>query len=235
MLRTWLTRGAIALIVTAWGAVSVREITNASRFQLFGDYVARVDTSEKVVAITFDDGPHPVHTPRVLEVLDRHGAKATFFLMGRNVERYPDVARDVLRRGHEIGNHSYSHPRLVFMWPSTVREEIERTDALLRGIGVSGAIRFRPPHTAKFIVVPYVLRQMDKLSVLIEVDAEEWTNPPAAEITKTILGGVKPGAIVGMHDTNGEETIRALDETLTALVAQGYTFETVSQLVTRRH
>jgi peptidoglycan/xylan/chitin deacetylase (PgdA/CDA1 family) len=194
-----------------------------------------VATSDKVLAITFDDGPHPTYTPRVLDVLDSHRVRATFFMMGRNVERYPDVARDVLRRGHEIGNHSYSHPKLIFMWPSAVREEVERTDVLLRGIGVTGDIHFRTPHAAKFIVLPYVLGQMNKLNVLGDVDPEEWTNPPAAKMTATILRDAKPGSIVSLHDPHGSETIQALDDSLTALASQGYAFETISELVSRRN
>ncbi len=211
----------MALALVAITAVGLREIVNSSTFQLFGDYVARVDTDERVVALTFDDGPDPMHTPKVLSVLEQHQVKATFFMMGRNVERYPAVARDVLRRGHEIGNHSYSHPKLVFMSPRRVRDEIERTDALLRGIGVSGQIHFRPPHASKFVVLPYVLVQMKKLSVLGDVDPEEWKRPPAAVMTAAILGQVRPGSIIGLHDPLGAETLRTLENILPALTARG--------------
>ena len=227
-------RGVILLAVLGAAAVALREVVNSSTFQLFGDYVAHVDTSEKVVALTFDDGPHPAHTPGVLAVLDEHQVKATFFMMGRNVERYPAVARDVRRRGHEIGNHSYSHPKLVLMSPRRVREEIERTDELLRGIGVSGDIHFRPPHASKFIVLPWVLVQMNKLSVLGDVDPEEWKRRPAAVMTESILRQVRPGSIIGLHDPLGPETLRTLQDILPALAARGYRFETVSALVRRR-
>jgi peptidoglycan/xylan/chitin deacetylase (PgdA/CDA1 family) len=227
-------RGVILLAVLGAAAVTLREVVNSSTFQLFGDYVARVETSEKVVALTFDDGPHPAHTPGVLAVLDEHQVKATFFMMGRNVERYPAVARDVRRRGHEIGNHSYSHPKLVLMSPRRVREEIERTDELLRGIGVSGDIHFRPPHASKFIVLPWVLVQMNKLSVLGDVDPEEWKQRPAAVMTESILRQVRPGSIIGLHDPMGRETLRTLQNILPALAARGYRFETVSALVRRR-
>jgi peptidoglycan/xylan/chitin deacetylase (PgdA/CDA1 family) len=228
-------RAGIALLVLAGiAAVALRELVNSSTFQLFGDYVARVETSEKVVALTFDDGPNPVRTPHVLDALDRRQVKATFFMMGRNVERFPAVAREVLRRGHEIGNHSYSHPKLIFMSPGRVRSEIERTDAALRGIGVDGPIHFRPPHASKFIVLPYVLVQMRKLSVLGDVDPEEWKNHSAAVMTDRILRQVRPGSIIGLHDPAGPETLRTLENVLVALPAQGFRFETVSQLIRRR-
>jgi peptidoglycan/xylan/chitin deacetylase (PgdA/CDA1 family) len=207
---------------------------NSSTFQLFGDYVARVDTEDRVVALTFDDGPDPPHTPRILTVLDQHHVKATFFMLGRNVERYPAVAREVLRRGHEIGNHSYSHRKLVLMSPRRVRDEIERTDALLRDIGVSGEIHFRPPHASKFLVLPYVLVKMKKLSVLGDVDPEEWKGHSASVMTASILGQVRPGSIIGLHDPLGAETLRTLQNILPALAAKGYRFETISALVRRR-
>lgn len=221
----------VALIVVAIG---LREIVNANRFQLFGDAIARLETHEHVVALSFDDGPHPVHTPRVLEVLDRHQVKATFFMLGRNVERYPDVARAVLARGHEIGNHSYSHARMVFMSPARIRDEIARTDRLLRDVGVTGDIHFRAPHLSKFIVLPYVLRQMNRVSVLADVDAEEWRQRPASVMTPEVLRQIRPGSIVMMHDTAGPETVRMLEDTIGALAAQGYRFETVGELVRRR-
>jgi len=95
-------RGAMVVAVAAAGAIGLRELVNSSTFQLFGDYVARVETADRVVALTFDDGPDPWNTPKVLDVLDRQNIKATFFMMGRNVERHPAVAREVMRRGHEI-------------------------------------------------------------------------------------------------------------------------------------
>ena len=224
----------LALLIMASGGAGLREVVNSSTFQLFGDYIARVETPDKIVALTFDDGPHPVHTARILDVLDRYQIRATFFMMGRNVERYPAVARQVLDRGHEIGNHSYSHPKLIWMSPQRVREEIERTDQLLRNIGVSGQIYFRPPHASKFLVLPYVLSQMDKLSVLGDVDPEEWKERPAAVMTQSILRQVKPGSIIGLHDPAGPETLRTLEDSVEALIARGYRFETVSQLVRRR-
>jgi peptidoglycan/xylan/chitin deacetylase (PgdA/CDA1 family) len=220
--------------VLALAGLALREMVLSSTFQLFGDYVARVETSDKVVALTFDDGPNPIHTPRVLDILDQHGVKATFFMMGVNVERFPAVAREVIRRGHEVGNHSYSHPKMIWMSPARIRDEIERTDTLLRSVGVAGDISFRPPHAAKFIALPCVLRDMGKLSVLGDVDPEEWKRPPSATITASILRQAKPGSIIGLHDPSGAETEQTLDDILRILAGQGYRFETITQLVRRR-
>jgi len=220
-------------MVVAMAVVGLRELAYSSTFQLFGHYIARVETEDRAVALSFDDGPHPRFTPMVLDVLDRYDAKATFFLMGRNLERHPAAARDLIRRGHEIGNHSYSHPKLVFMTPSRVRREIQRTDALIRQLGVTAPIHFRPPHAAKLFVLPYVLTTMDKLSVLGDVDPEEWKGYAASALTASILRQVRRGSIIGLHDTNGIETIRALEQVLDVLTSQGYRVETVSQLMRR--
>jgi peptidoglycan/xylan/chitin deacetylase (PgdA/CDA1 family) len=227
--------GLVVLFFAGLFALALREVINSSTFQLFGDFVARVETADKVVALTFDDGPHPIHTIRTLDLLDRHGVKATFFMMGRNVERHPGVAREVVNRGHEVGNHSYSHPKLVWMSPSRVRDEIERTDRLLRELGVTGPIHFRAPHAAKFIVLPWVLGQMGKLNVQGDVDPEEWKQRSAAVMITSVVRQVKPGSILGFHDTNGPVTLEAVDAILTTLAARGYRFEKVSDFIQRRN
>jgi peptidoglycan/xylan/chitin deacetylase (PgdA/CDA1 family) len=226
-------RVAIVLGLGAVAVLGLREFIH-SRVQIMGDSVSRVEMDEQVVAFYFDDGPNPVQTPLMLDLLDRHGIKATFFMMGRSVERWPETAREVLNRGHEVGNHSYSHPRLIFMSPARVRDELERTDALLRGIGVTGSIPFSVPHGAKLIVLPYVLKQMGKLTVYPDMDVEEWKRPPAAVMVETVMAAVRPGSMLGFHDTAGEETRKAVDEIVTRLRADGYSFETVTALAARR-
>ena len=215
-------------------ALGLREVVNSSKFQLFGDFVARVDTEELVVALTFDDGPHPKNTVRMLDLLDRHGVKATFFMMGRQVERHPAIAREVLARGHEAGNHSYSHPKLILMSPGRVQEEIARTDRLLREVGVTGTIPFRAPHASKFLVLPYVLHRMGKINVQGDVDPAEWKGRPAAVMTRSVLSQVRPGSIIGFHDTQGDPTQETEDRVLAALLERGYRFETVSVFLRRR-
>ena len=234
--RLYRTALTVALVVAGAGllAGALREVVNSSTFQLFGDFVARVETADRVVALTFDDGPHPQDTPRTLALLERHHVLATFFMMGRNVERFPSVAREVLARGHEIGNHSYSHPKLIFMSPARVRDEIQRTDRLLRGIGVEGEIYFRAPHAAKFVVLPYVLVRMHKLNVQGDVDPEEWKGRPAAVMTASALRQVRPGSIIGFHDPLGAETLETVDDVLTSLAAEGYRIGTVSELLQHR-
>ena len=117
----------------------------------FGENIVHLDTQQRVVALTYDDGPSPPYTDPLLDVLAKHDVKATFFLIGNRVEQYPETVHRILAEGHQVGNHSYSHPVLGLLPPAAVGREIERTDALLRDIGVKGEIVFRAPILTRFL------------------------------------------------------------------------------------
>jgi len=139
-------RAAIILALAGASAIALREVVLSSTFQLFGDYVARVDTPERVVALTFDDGPSPYWTPKFLSALAARQVRATFFMMGRNVERYPSVAREVLTRGHEIGNHSYSHEPWFHLYSDErIEEELDRTENAIEAATGRRPTAFRGP------------------------------------------------------------------------------------------
>jgi len=123
----------------------------------FGKNITRLNTDQRVVALTFDDGPSPPYTDQLLDVLAKHNVKATFFMIGNRIERYPETVRRVIAGGHQVGNHSYSHPLLGFLPPNSVQREIERTDKLLRQVGVTGEIVFRAPVLTRFLPVAWVL------------------------------------------------------------------------------
>lgn len=119
----------VLLVLVTW------RLSNSRTFQLFGEIVPRVETSERVVALTFDDGPTPEATDQVLSVLRERGVKATFFVIGGALEQHPELGQRIAQEGHELGNHSYSHQGMIFKTPSFIREEIERTDQLIRNTG----------------------------------------------------------------------------------------------------
>ena len=96
----------------------------------FGKNIVRLNTDQRIVALTYDDGPNPPYTDQLLDVLAKHNVKATFFMIGNRIERYPETVRRVITEGHEVGNHTYSHPVLGFLPPSHVQRQIERTDAI---------------------------------------------------------------------------------------------------------
>lgn len=203
----------------------------------FGDNIVHLNTNQRVVALTYDDGPCPPYTDQLLDVLAKHEVKATFFIVGNQVERHPDTVRRVIAERHQVGNHSYSHPVLGLLPPSYVRQEIERTDKLLRQIGVTGEIVFRAPILTRFLPVAWVLAKGNRAHVSCDVWSWDWTTQNSDRITKMVLGKVKPGSIVVLHDGKAINkkatrlgTIEATDRIITALKQDGYKFVRLSDV-----
>ncbi len=228
--KRWLM--LISLILVLAGLF---RLSNMRDFQVIGRLVHRVPTEKKRVALTFDDGPDPRNTPQLLDVLDAHGAKATFFVVGLQLQKHPELARSILARGHELANHSFSHPRMVFRTPSFIREEIDRTDALIRSAGAKGPILFRAPYGKKLLVLPWILSQSGRTNVLFDVVPKpgDYTRPPPKKIVESVMAQLKPGSIVVLHDGGGPraETVEAVRRLLPMLKARGYSMVTASELM----
>ncbi|MEU4393693.1 polysaccharide deacetylase family protein [Kribbella sp. NPDC023855] len=171
----------------------------------------------KVIYLTFDDGPQPEFTPKVLTVLARHRAQATFFVLGREAGKRPDLIATTLSQGHTIGNHTWDHPQLTQLPPERVRQEIFS--------GVKSKC-FRPPYRDTNAAVAAVAAANHQREVLWDVDTKDWEKPGAAKIERQILRDAFPGAVILMHDGGGNrtQTVTALDRALTQLTARGYTF-----------
>ncbi|WNG57468.1 polysaccharide deacetylase family protein [Archangium gephyra] len=217
----------LGLLVGLW------QLSRSWTFQLFGELYPRVETTEKVVALTFDDGPRPGQTDRILDILKRHGVKASFFMVGRSIERNPELAARVLAEGHQVGNHSYSHHRLVLKSPSYVQEELDKTDALLRGLGVQGEILFRAPHGKKLVVLPWLLSRSGRKHITFDAVSRDDETQDVGLLTSRVMESVRPGSIILFHDGGREKpgTIQAVDIVLEKLKAEGYRFVTVSELL----
>lgn len=217
----------LGLLVGLW------QLSRSWTYQLFGELYPRVETSEKVVALTFDDGPRPGQTEEILGILKRHGVRASFFMVGRNIERNPELAARVLAEGHQLGNHSYSHHRLVLKSPSYVQEEIDKTDALLRGLGVQGEIYFRAPHGKKLVVLPWLLSRSGRKHITFDVVPRDDATQDVGLLTSRVMESVKPGSIILFHDGGRDKpgTVQAVDLVLGKLKEQGYRFVTVSELL----
>jgi peptidoglycan/xylan/chitin deacetylase (PgdA/CDA1 family) len=216
-----------------------RDYIENFHWQPFGDYHTRVPTSKRVVALTFDDGPLPPYTDELLAVLARRGVRATFFFVGENIERYPEAAARALAAGHQLGNHSYSHPRLYHKSPAFVREQIESTDALLRGLGVTGDIPFRAPYGASFLVLPWILRRTRRQHVLFDFFPEprDWRGAPPEAVAASVVEQAQPGSIIVLHDGNpraGEKVAKTTDLVIAGLREQGYRFATTAELIAQR-
>ena len=192
---------------------------------------AQVRVDQPYIAMTFDDGPSAENTPRLLEMLKQRNIKATFFLIGQNAASNPDIVRRILADGHEIGNHSWTHPQLSKLSDDRVTAEITQTqDAIKDASGFTPSL-LRPPYGA---ITPrqreWVENRFGLNIILWSVDPLDWKRPGASVITQRILSQARPGAIILSHDIH-KQTVDAMPATLDGLIAKGYKFATVSQLI----
>jgi peptidoglycan-N-acetylglucosamine deacetylase len=223
--------GFLLLAVTAYAMLI---ISKSRSFQFFGGITQRVETNEKVVALTFDDAPSE-QTGRILKDLHKSGVKATFFAIGTAIEQYPDEAKQIVRAGHELGNHSYSHQRMVLKTPSFIGDEIEKTDSLIRSAGYRGEILFRPPNGKKLLLLPLYLKQHNRKTVMWDIEPETYLKSDAApqEIVDFTVSKVKPGSIILLHPFYNENTRKAIPNLVSALKDRGYRLVTVSELMSK--
>ncbi|HEY8559611.1 MAG TPA: polysaccharide deacetylase family protein [Pyrinomonadaceae bacterium] len=226
---------AVVLVLLSALAVGLWKLSNSRTFQAFGTITPRVETDEKIVALTFDDGPTPQLTDEILGVLSEQNTKATFFLVGGDLEKNLEEGRKIVAAGHEVGNHSYSHTRMVFVTPSFVKAEIERTDALLRAAGYEKPLHFRPPYGKKLFALPLYLSRNDRRTVTWDVEPETFSeNADSPEsIVRRVLDNAKNGSIIllhVMHDPQ-KKSLRAVKPIIEGLKGKGFRFATVSELI----
>lgn len=223
----------VLLAVLAVAAHATRLLARSRTTQLFGRLVHRVETPQRVVALTFDDGPNSATLEAVLGPLAQRGVKATFFVNGVQLERHPEAGRRLVAAGHQLGNHSYSHRVMVLKSPAFIREEVESTDRLIRAAGFQGPIRFRPPNGYKLVLLPWFLQRTGRTSVTWDVDPE--SQDPEA-IVRNAVEHTRPGSIVLLHPwyaPNGA-TRTALPALLDGLAQRGFRFVTVDELLALR-
>ncbi|MEU5759247.1 polysaccharide deacetylase family protein [Nocardia sp. NPDC047648] len=235
MLRRWLIGSVPVLVVVVLLGTGTFYLMNARTFQLAGHVVSRVDTDARVVALTLDDGPSD-RAPEVLKVLADARVPATFYLNGRDLAAHPEHGRAIAAAGHEIGNHTYSHRRMVFVTPGTVRDEVEGTDAEIAKTGYAGPITFRPPYGKKLWMLPHYLAEHDRVTVTWDVEPDSGrADVTADDIVAETLGEVRPGSIILLHVMygNAEASLAAIPRIVTELRAAGYQFVTVSDLMSR--
>ena len=183
------------------------------------------------IAITFDDGPHPSLTPRLLDMLKERGVKATFYVIGKNVVLYPDIMKRIVAEGHEVGNHSYTHPALTKCSPAKITEEIATTNAaIIQACGVKPTT-MRPPYGATNAAITKRLNDEFGFAVIMwSVDPLDWKIRKASHVSNHILQNTKSGGIVLAHDIH-PSTIEAMPAVLDGLLSKGHQFVTVSELI----
>ncbi|MFE6920126.1 polysaccharide deacetylase family protein [Nocardia sp. NPDC057663] len=233
-MRRWLVGGAAGVVVVLAVVAGLYVLMNSRTYQLAGRLVDRVETDEKLVALTFDDGPTE-RTPEILRMLAELQVPATFYLVGDNLAAHPEYGAAIAAAGHEIGNHSYSHRRMVLISGDTVRDEIERTDAEIRRTGYQGPITFRPPYGKKLWALPNYLAEHDRTTVTWDVEPDSAGGATREAIVTDTLAQTRPGSIVLLHVMHGRESAAAVPDIVTGLRARGYEFTTVSDLVKRAY
>jgi peptidoglycan/xylan/chitin deacetylase (PgdA/CDA1 family) len=221
--------GILLVPTLAW------KLSNSRTFQLFGKIVPRVNAPAPVVALTFDDGPSSQFTEEILSILREQEVKATFFVIGQALEENMAAAQTIVAEGHELGNHSYSHQRMILKSYPFVRQEIEKTDQLIREAGYEGNIHFRPPYSKKFILLPYYLSRTGRLSIFMDVEPESYSEvaADADKIVEHVLEEARPGSIILLHvmvESRGESR-KAVPDIIQGLREEGYSFVTVSELL----
>ena len=186
------------------------------------------------VAMTFDDGPHPTLTPALLDMLKARNIRATFYVIGRNAARYPDILKRIVDEGHEIGNHSWSHPFLSRLGSAGMFRELDRTsDAVYKAVQRIPTT-LRPPYGALTDGQAHrIARDREMPTILWSVDPEDWRRPGESVVASRIVNKSQPGAIILTHDIHAP-TVRAMPSALDGLTERGFEFATVSMILGRR-
>jgi peptidoglycan/xylan/chitin deacetylase (PgdA/CDA1 family) len=212
-------------------------LRRASAPQIFGEAVRHVNTKEQVMALTFDDGPNPESTERILSLLEEYDAKATFFVIGQNAEKYPEIVQKIYAGGNEVGNHSWSHERLILKTPRFIRDQIDKTDGLLKNLRYEGVIHFRAPYGHKLFILPYILMKENRKNILWDIELNDWDNPSPEMMMEVFDKKAAPGSVILLHDgytgerQSREETVSFVEMLLRKYTGLGYRFVTVSELL----
>lgn len=195
--------------------------------------ISEVAITDRCVAITFDDGPDPVYTPIMLDLLEQNQVKATFFLIGLHSEWYPDLVKRINKEGHEIGNHSYYHKNYSIKTPSYVAGDIQRTNELLMKLTGVRPRLLRPPFGRYNDKTVEIANQQQLEVVCWSINSLDWQRPAAYVMERQVKRHLGPGQIILFHDGGGrrKETVRAVSNFIKTAQSEGYRFLTVSEMI----
>ncbi len=235
MLGTVLAGTALGAAAVAAGYQSM-----APTGQWYGRTFTGLARGEKRLALTYDDGPNDPHTLRLLEVLDRHGVRATFFLIGLFVRQRPDIVREIVKGGHAVGNHTFTHPPLIFKSGAEIRRELVDCHSALQDAAGEHSNLFRPPFGGRRPAVLRIARELSLEPVMWNVTGYDWNAPPAAVIERKVSGQIRGGDVILLHDgghkrmgADRAQTVLATERLIAKCKSEGYEFETVPQMMNR--
>ena len=221
-------------------AVAVGYQSMSPTGQWYGRTFTGLKPGTRQLALTYDDGPNDPHTFRLLEVLARHNVRATFFLIGRFVNRRPDIARELVRGGHVVGNHTWSHPNLIFASPLQTRLQLQDCEqALTDAVGEHSRL-FRPPFGGRRPNTLKIARALGVEPVMWNVTGWDWKGKPAEYVERRVSRQIRGGDVILLHDGNHEafgadrsQTVVATDRLIARYKAEGYEFVTVPEMMER--
>jgi peptidoglycan-N-acetylglucosamine deacetylase len=230
-----------AISATAAAAVAAGYQAMSPTGQWYGQTFAGLPRGSRKLALTFDDGPNDPYSLRVLEVLSKHGIQATFFMIGRYVRQRPGIVREIVQAGHVIGNHTFTHPLLIFKSETEIRRELSDCCAALQDATGEHSNLFRPPFGARRPAVLRVARELGLQTIMWNVTGYDWNAPPAAMIEKKVATRIRGGDVILLHDGGHKQmgadrlqTVLATDQLITLYKAEGYQFLTIQQMMAMR-
>ncbi len=196
-----------------------------------GKRISRVNVPGPYVAVTFDDGPHATLTPQVLDIFNRHGARATFFVLGRNANRHRSILARAVAEGHEIGAHSWTHLNMRASGTAKIKDEFDRTNAVIAEATGSAPKVMRPPYgSVNKPLINMVYNRYGTPAIMWDVDTNDWRKPGVQTVINRAVNKAKPGSIILLHDIH-PSTVAAVEGIVTGLQARGFKLVTVSELI----
>ncbi|MBS1851738.1 MAG: polysaccharide deacetylase family protein [Acidobacteria bacterium] len=206
--------------------------------QWYGRTFTGLPSGSKKIALTYDDGPNDPHTLHLLDVLARHGVKATFFLIGRYVQRRPDIARAVVDAGHVVGNHTFTHPLLIFQSATQINKELQDCRRALSDAVGEHSNLFRPPFGGRRPAVLRIARQLGLQPIMWNLTGYDWSAPPAEKIERRAARKIRGGDVLLLHDgghvafgADRSQTVLATDRLIARYQAEGYEFVTIPEML----
>lgn len=234
MLLVELTAAATIAAVTA-GYQSI-----APTGQMFGSTFTGLPSGSKQIALTYDDGPNDPHTLRLLEVLARHNVRATFFLIGRYLQQRPEIAREIVKAGHIVGNHTFTHPLLTLKSAAEVRQELSGCHSALQDAIGEHSNLFRPPFGGRRPAVLRIARELGLKPVMWNVTGYDWNAPPAEVIERKVAKQIRGGDVILLHDgghkhmgADRSQTVLATNHLIKRYHAERFEFVTIPQMMSK--
>jgi peptidoglycan/xylan/chitin deacetylase (PgdA/CDA1 family) len=222
---------------TAVAAITAGYQSMAPTGQWYGRTFTGLTRGTKQLALTYDDGPNDPHTLHLLEVLAKHNVHATFFLIGRYLQQRPDLAREIVKAGHAVGNHTFTHPPLIFKSDAEIRRELSDCNKALRDALGQPITLFRPPFGARRPAVLRIARELGLEPIMWNVTGYDWNVPPAAVIEQNVSKQIRGGNVILLHDgghkqmgTDRSQTVLATDHLIAKYKSEGYEFVTIPEM-----